>query len=431
MSAPEYQPRPIDASAVKLTPDLAVLTEKLAENAHDLWAQERLAQGWTWGPARDDVAKKHPGLVPYAALADSEKQFDRETAMGTLKALLTLGTTMETLPPPLSAAEEQHAAAWEAWLKAEAGAIEKDRKNPRGWDFDMNDQPELDSGKLADFPTLHRALSAFQEHLEPVWRRLDREANTIQQRHQRVAHWAIIPGVLAILLAIVQLALPEHHELAKAFSIVEFTAAIVAAVAVLCGYLAKTRNRWLTARQAAERLRVVKFRALADPLLWCDFEAWKQRWLAEVAKLATLKFKQAEDWVHSGNAEPTIPGPSPCPVPTTEVRAIASYYLAKRQGYQCHYFRTKAADHKRDTWMLRLRLPVCLFFMSVLFVIAHAGIEVLHPADANSTVLVTILLTLAAALPVIGFGVRARFSAFELPRRAQLFEGKATQLTAT
>jgi hypothetical protein len=90
-----YTPRPIDTSKVGLSEDLLQLTEQLAENAHDNWAKLRMAQGWTWGPARDDKAKEHPCLVPYAELPDSEKQYDRDTAMETLKAIIALGYRIE------------------------------------------------------------------------------------------------------------------------------------------------------------------------------------------------------------------------------------------------------------------------------------------------------------------------------------------------
>lgn len=87
----QYIPAPIDTSAIALPPALASLTERLAENAHDLWAQERLAQGWTHGPQRDDAKKHHPCLIPYTALPETEKQYDRLAALGTLKAILKLG----------------------------------------------------------------------------------------------------------------------------------------------------------------------------------------------------------------------------------------------------------------------------------------------------------------------------------------------------
>jgi hypothetical protein len=86
-----YRPAPIATSHITLPADLVGLTEKLAENAHDLWARQRLADGWTLGPRRDDALKQHPCLVPYAELPESEKRYDREAAIGTLKAILALG----------------------------------------------------------------------------------------------------------------------------------------------------------------------------------------------------------------------------------------------------------------------------------------------------------------------------------------------------
>jgi len=86
-----YQPQPISTEGVDLPPALLPLTERLAENAHDLWAAQRLAQGWRFGPQRDDTQKLHPCLVPYADLPDSEKEYDRQAALGTLKAVLKLG----------------------------------------------------------------------------------------------------------------------------------------------------------------------------------------------------------------------------------------------------------------------------------------------------------------------------------------------------
>ncbi|MBP8954402.1 MAG: Ryanodine receptor Ryr [Armatimonadetes bacterium] len=86
-----YEPKPLDTSSIVLPEDLEALTEYLAENAHDTWAAQRLADGWSYGPARDDARKLHPCLVPYSELPESEKEYDRNTAMQTIKAILALG----------------------------------------------------------------------------------------------------------------------------------------------------------------------------------------------------------------------------------------------------------------------------------------------------------------------------------------------------
>lgn len=91
MGMKTYDPKPIDLSDVELTEDLAELREAIAENAHDVWAAERKAQGWSYGPQRDDFKKETPCMVPYSQLPDSEKKFDRDMAMNTLKLLKVLG----------------------------------------------------------------------------------------------------------------------------------------------------------------------------------------------------------------------------------------------------------------------------------------------------------------------------------------------------
>ncbi len=99
-----YEPAPIDTSAAELTPDVLALTEMLARHTHDIWAKQRMGEGWRFGPRRDDALKEHPLLVPYEELPESEKQYDRNTALETLKAILALGYRL--VPP--DAAGEQH-----------------------------------------------------------------------------------------------------------------------------------------------------------------------------------------------------------------------------------------------------------------------------------------------------------------------------------
>jgi ryanodine receptor 2 len=90
-----YTPKPIDTAQIRLPEGITELIERLAENNHDIWAQQRTSEGWTYGPQRDDVAKKHPDLVPYDQLPESEKEYDRKMATGTIKAILALGYRIE------------------------------------------------------------------------------------------------------------------------------------------------------------------------------------------------------------------------------------------------------------------------------------------------------------------------------------------------
>jgi hypothetical protein len=91
MKKTKYTPEPIDTSDIVLDERLTALIEQMAKNVHEVWAQNRISQGWKYGSRRDDVLKTHPCLVPYEKLPEQEKQYDRDTAIGTLKLIIKLG----------------------------------------------------------------------------------------------------------------------------------------------------------------------------------------------------------------------------------------------------------------------------------------------------------------------------------------------------
>ena len=91
----EYTPHPISTAGVELSSEIRELTELLARNAHEIWAQQRLAEGWKYGPRRNDSAREHPCLVSYDDLPESEKEYDRRLAIETLRVILALGYRIE------------------------------------------------------------------------------------------------------------------------------------------------------------------------------------------------------------------------------------------------------------------------------------------------------------------------------------------------
>ena len=86
-----YVPQPMDTSDIQLPVELNVLIEQMAKNVHEVWAESRIAQGWSYGEERNDTLKHHPCLVPYEELPEVEKAYDRDTALGTLKLISKLG----------------------------------------------------------------------------------------------------------------------------------------------------------------------------------------------------------------------------------------------------------------------------------------------------------------------------------------------------
>lgn len=91
----DYIPEPMDLSSVDLPESLIQLSERIAENVHEVWAKARIDEGWTYGEKRNDIHKKHPCLVPYDELPEEEKEYDRNTAMNTIKMVKKLGFRIE------------------------------------------------------------------------------------------------------------------------------------------------------------------------------------------------------------------------------------------------------------------------------------------------------------------------------------------------
>lgn len=94
----DYTPQPLDTSDVVLPEELNALVEQIAKNVHEVWAQSRLSEGWKYGPERNDALREHPCLVPYEELPEVEKEYDRSTALGTLKLIRKLGFSIQKEP---------------------------------------------------------------------------------------------------------------------------------------------------------------------------------------------------------------------------------------------------------------------------------------------------------------------------------------------
>lgn len=92
-----YTPMPINTADVAIPEDIAALATLLARNTHDVWAANRIAQGWTWGEARNDTLKQTPCLVDFDDLTDEERAYDYDTSLETIKVMLKLGYRI--LPP--------------------------------------------------------------------------------------------------------------------------------------------------------------------------------------------------------------------------------------------------------------------------------------------------------------------------------------------
>lgn len=48
-----------------------------AERSHELWAERMRADGWAYGPAKDEQARTHPALLPFGELPPEQQLKDR------------------------------------------------------------------------------------------------------------------------------------------------------------------------------------------------------------------------------------------------------------------------------------------------------------------------------------------------------------------
>ncbi|XP_029937802.1 ryanodine receptor 3 [Myripristis murdjan] len=90
-----YKPTPLDLSDIKLTQSQELLVDKLAENAHNVWAKDRIKQGWTYGIQQDLKSKRNPRLVPYALLDERTKKSNRDSLREAIRTLIGYGYNIE------------------------------------------------------------------------------------------------------------------------------------------------------------------------------------------------------------------------------------------------------------------------------------------------------------------------------------------------
>ena len=300
--------------------------------------------------------------------------------------------------------------------------------------FDMDDAPDLE--RLSPFPPLHDAAAWLDGHVTPLWRQADAAALRHQRLHERLARAAVATGAGAIILAVVQLALKQSWPgFAGVAAWTEGLTALAGFIAVGVGLRAKSDRKWLGCRHRAERLRMLKFRALARAELWNgqdgQWKAWVENEIASFPEPDDLR--QMECWSKADTSEVESPAAGNLTVSLETRRALAAYYRHKRLLNQADYFDRKGRQAGRS-WAVRMRHQrERLFFVTIGCVLFHFGADYLAGrmeqrglvAAAHGWELASLWgMVLAVVVPVAGIGVRAWSAAFELSRKARSFAAK-------
>jgi hypothetical protein len=247
---------------------------------------------------------------------------------------------------------------------------------------------------------------------------------------------AVATGVGAIILAVVLLALKQSWPGSiTAVVWIEGITVLAGVISVGMGLWAKSDRKWLGCRHRAERLRMLKFRALARTELWSGQDAPWRAWVEnEIATLpAPDDLDHMENWSREDTAESESPSVGTLSAEPATRRALAAYYRHKRLLNQADYFDRKGKQ-AGASWALGMHHHrERLFFTTIGFVLFHfvadylAGrMEDQHLGGAaHAWELVSLWsIVLAAVLPVAGIGVRAWSAAFELSRKARSFAAK-------
>jgi hypothetical protein len=355
-----YQPNPVDTSHIDLG-QLGGLTEFLAEQGHEVWAQKRMAEGWTYGPARDDKLKQTPDMMAYEKLSDSERDYDRKMSAHTLKLILDQGYQLS--PPD----------------KRVPVVVGEGPPSPDT--SDMTDEQEI--AWLKSRQPKEPFLGPFVEHLEWLGRELtpsfqgaDKSASRNQKLYLHASLWCLICAGLAVLLAIYQLAdFTTFGAPPLALPITELVLVVIAVSLVLLDFQKQWRDTWLADRSRAERLRVLKFRSLLNPGFWSgvtrpQVEAAVR---GSVRHIDSIGPEHLERHLVDADLDPAAPG---LLTGNQELdRAIGNYYLRRRLIAQSDYFASKEREYRHADQRTKL-LGTALFFGVLLFVFAHDVVDV-------------------------------------------------------
>lgn len=376
MSGSDYRPAPVDVGGVQLD---GGLLEAMARGIHDRWAAERMREGWVYGPARDDRLKTHPGLVPFEQLSESEKDYDRATARQALAQLLALGYSLRG-----------------------GGAVE-----------------EISSGSDAAFesPAAHTTAA-----VEPAFEMADSSAVRLGRLYRALALVSAVLGTLAVLLAIVQLFIGhDHPRLLGALLAAEFASVALCLAGVISGMWWRVHHRWLVERHKAERLRALAaerlIRHFAAPMDEAEFRG-------RIEELAGMNFEALRRWLKR-DLTPMPPELMSAGASPSALEAFRRVYVQSRLAPQSTYLTEAEHRHERRDRLTR-RVPVLLFFASILCVGVHSALHPLHGHLAEE--LARLGLLLAACLPVVSAGLRSYREAVQMSRNAARFASKATAL---
>lgn len=273
---------------------------------------------------------------------------------------------------------------------------------------------------------LHDALVECEHVILPAFRRADSLALGYRKWYQVISYAAAIGGVSAVILATLQLSALLRSPLVWE---IEAGAAFLTLLIVLVGMALSLKDRWLLERYKAERLRMLKFCFLMDPILWdgraTDSRRLKEELLERVEEITACTFSALQGWVTRSWVPRVHEVPGAENLPAENLDELVHYYRHKRLHTQMEYLAGATVRNFFSDVHMRLT-GSALFFGSVAFVLAHLAVQ----WSRGEVIWSRCFMLIAATLPVLGAGFRTLRTAHEYARNASRFEATHDALSA-
>ncbi len=297
------------------------------------------------------------------------------------------------------------------------------------------------------FVPLFTALTIARELIFPHFRTADEEAQRHRKEYQHVSQGAVSMGLIAVMLGLCEILCPPTFKLY--LEVPEFVVALICVIYIFRGTYAKPKENWLLARYQAENLRLLKFRTLLDPRLWCeDTEQFDQvgetpsdhvrnEVLAAVRSLKGLVYEDVAERAAQG----VIPDVSETHGPDFSHEAlqeIIHYYCEKRLKTQMDYLAYNSGIEEQDGSMPHLWMSI-IFFVGFGFILIHLGLDLGHfllvnwdllrhlnllgalneaKAGEVHTVITEVLVAVAVLCPAVVAGLKTFRASREFERNA-------------
>jgi hypothetical protein len=251
----------------------------------------------------------------------------------------------------------------------------------------MDDSREISTleRKIHENPKLRLladVLKKLQKAILPEFKKADERAQNYRQEYQRISSWAVWSGAVAVIIGIFEFAVPETWKFRETgLESAECVAAVVCLYFIWKGMRGEPKENWLVARYQAEHLRLLKFRTLTDPGLWCSeseslsgcspvtLEHVWQKVHSKVLELTGLDYDKVRQQAAEGVSPEFVElqYPASCHEPLQE---FIHYYCDKRIDAQMKYLANKSHEDEENGNVWRLRTGI-LFFGSFGFVLVH------------------------------------------------------------